>query len=332
MARKQTVHLTQLSAADLAAIRGLFAAELGRVRNTTGRPAPALDDYPTASDCYIARTPAAGIPAIVGEFSYTGTGTGSCIPGWAGTGTGTGTGTWATDDDQPGYADCQVYRIIERCGVPVVDHVSGLVKRVYNLSTSDIPGDTWIIAERDKWGSWLALQPSGGSSALSGALVQVESQEVQTVTTTLVEWTYSPGGDYQYDTDSYYDPATKAMTIPADGYYRIRVGMGWAAQATHAQAIAGTYRTVGVWINGTVSFAPVPAAASTIIPSDYTVAGIHGPLHVLTMPPLYLLSGDLVYVGVRQDSGIFNYCGNYYPGSGFSPVLNAFFEIQKVGS
>jgi hypothetical protein len=154
---------------DREQFRKLIRAEMLRLGNTSGRPF-APQELGTAPEIYIARTPAAGIPAIVGEFSYTGTGTGSCIPGWAGTGTGTGTGTWATDDDQPGYADCQVYRIIERCGVPVVDHVSGLVKRVYNLSTSAIPGDTWIRIARDKWGSWLAEPQSGGTQTIGPSI------------------------------------------------------------------------------------------------------------------------------------------------------------------
>lgn len=179
MARKKITSIAPSSIRDI-------AKGMGTIRNLPprGPRGTSWDDTPDylPPEVYVARTPPEGIAALVGDFtSWTGTGTGptefgtgtgSCRPGWAGTGTGTGTGHWGTDDDLPGYAECELYRIVEVCHRDTMLHLDKSV-RVYNVSTTPIAGDIYIPVMREKFGRWIAAQPGsgiGGSLAAGGRL------------------------------------------------------------------------------------------------------------------------------------------------------------------
>ena len=95
-----------------------------------------------APEVYIARTPNAGIPAMYeGQL--------------------TGTGTLAPTDDVPAYATCQIWKV----SYPNLIKVTDLTRKVYNLFTEDIPGDSWILVARDKFGTWVATAPAPSSSS-----------------------------------------------------------------------------------------------------------------------------------------------------------------------
>lgn len=143
-----------LSAADLALFRELVG--WWRQRKTTGgrwETDQGLDhqEHPTP-DVYIARVPDDGIPGL--NLNVTGTASGSSL------------------DDQPGSAECDIYKIIQQSGgldgtgtggvVPLLQAVTGVSRTVYNLSRCAIEAASdglYIAVTRDKYGSWVALSP-----------------------------------------------------------------------------------------------------------------------------------------------------------------------------
>jgi hypothetical protein len=121
-----------LTEQDLAAFRQMVhdyrnkrhgVSRVGIGGQVTDSPAPAADHY-------IARTPAAGIPALLQ------------LPG--------------TSPDEPGSAFCQVYTLQERSPT---DHriypIDNLTKKVFNLSTRRIPGNAWVLIRKLKAGHWI---------------------------------------------------------------------------------------------------------------------------------------------------------------------------------
>lgn len=82
---------------------------------------------PHSPDTYLARTPVSGIDGISGIM--------------------------------PGYADCYVYRLIRVAGVRQIQKVTHLFKRVHNFGGEPIPGDSWVLTHRDKFGDWF-IDPS----------------------------------------------------------------------------------------------------------------------------------------------------------------------------
>ncbi len=128
-----------LSESDKQAIQDLLSAK--RSRRTPSRTQHP-NETSQSPEVYIARTPHDGIAALVLE---------------------PGTGSFQ-ENDQPGYADCTIYQVTGEDSVPTLQQTAAIDKRVYNLSTSDIAGDTWVIAVRDKFGVWCAVQPVAGST------------------------------------------------------------------------------------------------------------------------------------------------------------------------
>lgn len=96
-----------------------------------------------APETYIALTPVLGIPAL--ETS----------PGF--TGTGSPPTDTDPDNDVPGSAMCQIYRIRHEDSSPEMIKIDGLVKTVYNLSGAGIDGNTWVLVTRDKFGAWIVV-------------------------------------------------------------------------------------------------------------------------------------------------------------------------------
>jgi hypothetical protein len=108
-----------------------------------------------APEVYIALTPHSGIPPLTPGEPGTGSGSGTYL------GTGTST-TNPLDKDRPGSADCPIYRIIHDSTGPFLQQISsGLTVLVYNISVEWVPGQFWVVVERDKFGSWIAVRPMG---------------------------------------------------------------------------------------------------------------------------------------------------------------------------
>lgn len=100
-----------------------------------------ISEENAAPDVYIARTPATGISPISSDA-------------------GTGTGTW-DDEYYPHFGNCSIYKLSQNtAGVKILQAI-GLNKRVYNISSVPIPGSTWAIVERDKFGTWIAVTHEG---------------------------------------------------------------------------------------------------------------------------------------------------------------------------
>lgn len=89
-------------------------------------------------EVYVALTPVGGIPALTQEDT---------------TGTGTGSGTDIGYRNSPGYADCDVYRLLWDGSVPNM-YPTGIVRRVYNLNGISLAGNVWVLIHRDKYGQW----------------------------------------------------------------------------------------------------------------------------------------------------------------------------------
>lgn len=139
------VTLKTLTDSDIAVLRLLVADYRARVRNTTGRPAPEDEGY-LPPEVYVAKTPAGGIGPVVNEDM---------------TGTGTGTGT----ADEPGYADLDIWRLLRDTDNRwKLRRATAGRKRVYNLGTSSVSGDTWVLVLRDKHGQWYVSTGGGGSN------------------------------------------------------------------------------------------------------------------------------------------------------------------------
>lgn len=101
-------------------------------------PLLTTQDRPQGSpEVYIAKVPSAGIPALT-------------LVGEAGT---------AGGNDQPGQANCDIYRIDISVDPPELIGVDGLNKTVYNVYQNDIT-EPYVVIARSKFGRWLAL-PSG---------------------------------------------------------------------------------------------------------------------------------------------------------------------------
>ncbi len=82
-------------------------------------------------EVYVARTPAGGIAAITEA-------------------PGTGTG----DFDHAGYAECNVYKVVSDGVLRELRQVDGLTRIVHNLSNDAVPGNSYVVIEKDKFGTW----------------------------------------------------------------------------------------------------------------------------------------------------------------------------------
>lgn len=132
--------LYALSAAEVAAFKELVEDLRRRLSTVPDRPIHYETDH-QAPEVYAAKTPAGGIPALT-----------------------VGAGTGANEDDEPGYADCEIYQVGGTLADPVLQRVTQLSHRVYNLSDTAVDGDTWVLVARDKFGSWLVTGTVGGGS------------------------------------------------------------------------------------------------------------------------------------------------------------------------
>lgn len=134
--------MATLSKADISVLKELIREVQSRRGVAATRPATPEPDI-QAPEVYIARTPLTGVPALTAAV-------------------GTGTGTGAEAGDYPGYADCQLYRILGQFGsTPYIESLGVPVRRVFNCSKQAVPGGIWILVARDKIGAWWALAAAG---------------------------------------------------------------------------------------------------------------------------------------------------------------------------
>lgn len=97
-----------------------------------------------APEVLLVRTPEGGIPAL----STAGT---------------TGTSYEDAEDDTPGAADCPIYTAVEDDNGTGTDLPTFSVQRipnrtilVVNMSTVALPAGQWLLAHRDRFGTWFA--------------------------------------------------------------------------------------------------------------------------------------------------------------------------------
>lgn len=154
MADQKIIALTE---ADKLVLQNLIDSARRGQKNTTQRPTFDVDELGTP-EIYIARSPSGGIPALKLE----------CPPNPP-----PPDPPCFTIVDEPGFAECSIYRILWNqktprrstgggltrvtISKPELFPVTGLSRRVYNLSLRAIPGNIWMIVLRDKWGNWLPL-------------------------------------------------------------------------------------------------------------------------------------------------------------------------------
>lgn len=141
-----------LSQADRDLIQEIISTVKAELQNTTNRPDATADDH-MAPEVYIARTPSEGIAALASEEEV-----------------GTGSGSPSDTSNTPGCAFCDIYKIrtigtsLEGDCLDDLVRIPTLNKKVYNLSESDVEGDTFVQVNRDKFGRWLAVVGGGGDA------------------------------------------------------------------------------------------------------------------------------------------------------------------------
>lgn len=140
-----------LTKVDKAKVDRLLKLAGDKSTNATGRLGDQGVDHQEilAPEVYIARTPPGGIPASPIDDIRPGTGSGSMGQG-----------------DVFEWAECQVFMPIPEGddGNIALLRVPGLTRRVYNPYSSAIPGDTWTLVHRDKFGKWWTSTTPGRAS------------------------------------------------------------------------------------------------------------------------------------------------------------------------
>lgn len=157
---------------DVAVINSLLDFVYGDRDSPPGRPPDHRHIMPP--EVYVARTPAGGIPSMVWQ---------------------TGTGI----RDKPGSAECAIYQLVPTGTWGEILKPVEASRFVYNLSTTAIPGNTWILVCRDKFGAWWVCGelPAGagdtgtGTGPGSAAYIDVVT-EVCLITTSSATGTGGP--------------------------------------------------------------------------------------------------------------------------------------------
>jgi hypothetical protein len=128
-----------LNESDRKVLARLISEEAHRLRREPANPDGGRADHEEMfpPEVYVVLTPSGGIPALA---------------------EGADTGTAAGAGDLPGFADCSIYKVVTT-NPPQLSPVSGLSRRVYNLSFSNFPGNAWALAVRDKFGNWFLMGP-----------------------------------------------------------------------------------------------------------------------------------------------------------------------------
>jgi len=163
----QPKRIRALSDQEIAFIQGLLNE--AHLRNRTSRSTAELSDQKDhqeilAPETYFAKTPSGGIPGLNSGDS------------------GTGTASSHQGPDVPGQATCDIYRLIYNIATGNKELIlTGIHKPpVFNLSSSAVPGDTYVGVTRDKYGDWFVITgagsglPESGSASSSGQRTRVK--------------------------------------------------------------------------------------------------------------------------------------------------------------
>lgn len=132
-----------LTANEVRALRALAQREINQRRTTEQRTE--LPDYEIdtgqQTEMYVFKTPPDGIPALAYDS--------------------------ADEVTKPGHALCEVYRISweQRVEDYVLKQTVSPDRLVFNLAEDAVPGDTYVTADRDKFGKWVV----GGGGGPSGS-------------------------------------------------------------------------------------------------------------------------------------------------------------------
>lgn len=186
-----------------------------QILSQPGKVQPDNQDITATTQCYIARTPYGGIPALTragdDEFRFR-----DRDQQWV----------YFNKADIPGKALCDVYRIV-RSGDPLADYLTplpGVAQWVFNLSDQAVPENSWIPVIRDKSGSWIFRQGStggGGSQDFSGLFAGFVADQppvppLTSVILTGSQWgvRYDHGGYSQLGEEFYF-------RVPEAGIYRV---------------------------------------------------------------------------------------------------------------
>lgn len=108
-------------------------------------------------------------------------------------------GTAPAEDDEPGYAECEIYQLIDD-GVttPQLKQMDMGTKTVYNISTTTIQGNSeWVLVVKTKTGKWVAVVGGSSSDIVHGIVHQVIGCGYYEVE--LAEWVgITPENDARY--------------------------------------------------------------------------------------------------------------------------------------
>lgn len=173
---------------DAKILRELISREKQKIPNH--KKQYGLEEDITAPEVYIAKTPPEGI---------------------AGVNDGVGT---ASDS-----AECAVYQLLD--DLTIED--TGLVQDVYNLSSSNILGDVWVLISRDKYGSWIAT-----SFSRTDSTQWVTIEDLTTVTTSAgfcypgYTWIFRPADSTWVAGDPCWVLPLNDATVSLDTYYQAR--------------------------------------------------------------------------------------------------------------
>lgn len=141
--------LRGLSASDVSKIKRLMASHNNRPVNTTTLPIVPEGDWHEnqQTEAYIVKTPSGGIPGRVDG------GSGSVIPG---------------------HAVCSVYRIgydlTNNIGDYLLYQSTATDRLVFNLSTSAVAANEYMLVDRDKHGNYVVSGGSGSGQSASRLL------------------------------------------------------------------------------------------------------------------------------------------------------------------
>lgn len=147
-----------LSEADVAKLRMLLDREAKRKRRGEPRQ-PSEDEGFPAPDTYIAKTPEGGIPGLSLHS--------------------TGTSLADRSDDEPGHAECDIYRIVIEDMAATLRPIPHQTRLAFNLSLDDIPGDVWVTISRDKFGFWVVQRILEDSCSLLETIPDYDAGQIQ---------------------------------------------------------------------------------------------------------------------------------------------------------
>jgi hypothetical protein len=202
---------------------------------------------------YLALTPPEGIPApSYGDETGTGAGT------WTGTGT----------LDEPGVADCTVYRAHWSGSAPTLEEV-GRVLEVLNAGPDAVPGSTWIPVWQDEFGAWWSRWFEGGGG---GGTLTVREQDF---------------GPQVFNVDTIETAQSTGLYVTDLGGGDVRLGIVAGTAALNGYLAAGSQTTggnktfttanydiiVGDGINITDKTGAATSTASGVFKSETTILG-----------------------------------------------------------